>query len=472
MFRRFLPAVAAWLSLSCTPIEPASEPSAPPSGPEMVAPGAPPPAEPGTIDMAPRSAGSLSVTVIPQHSLLADAEANLDVLIRLVGEGEAGPRPNLDLAIVLDRSGSMEGDKLVAVKQAAIELVEQLEARDDVSLVSYASDVTRHGNRRGANQIGQSFFRRELLAIHSGGSTALGPALFEGLTMLLEAEREDTTLTHLLLLSDGRANEGETDPQVLGRRARQAFERGISTSTLGVGLDYNEDLMTKIADAGGGRYHFIESPTEVSRVLDDELAGLAATVVRGIELHIDPQGGVRVVSVFGYANELDGARVTAPVGSLAAGQSRAILTRVHVPASPVGTLNLSKLRLRFVDAGTGEKKEMLIPLQVPVVATKQEVARSENLEVTVRAAEIEANEKLRAAALAVERREFEQARGTLRSAIQELQQQQAATESAELAGQLDELESALDDVDEAERDRTRYERSKKKMKSKVYQRAK
>ncbi|MEM6995666.1 MAG: VWA domain-containing protein [Myxococcota bacterium] len=467
--QRFLSLVAAGLALACTPVET----SDPPSQEQEAAPVAVRGDETKDVDpdTSPRAYGPVSAVVLPQRSILAGQGGTLDVMIRLEGLGEAGPRPPLDLAMVLDRSGSMGGEKIIAVKGAAISMLGELNDADHVTLVAYASEVENHG-RRLADRAGKAFTRKQLLAIDATTGTALGPALFDGLAALGAAKRDDEVLAHVLLLSDGQANEGETDPAVIAAKARDAFARGISTSTLGVGLDYNEDLMTKIADAGGGRYHFIENSDAIQRVLSEEMAGVAATVARGIELEIRPTTGVEVDTVFGYENTRDGAKVGALVGSLAAGQKRAILARITYPPTDASSLPLGEFHVRFVDAETGAAGELVLRPEVDVVATDAEVTKSENIEVTVRAAELQANEQLRAAALAVERRDFAEAEKTIGEALQSLRDQNDATPSADLVQQIDEFEGALKEVDEAKTDRVKFKRSSKKMKSKVYRKGK
>ncbi len=467
--QRFFSLAAVMFTVACTPVEPTSDP---PTVEQQAAPVVEPRnASPDDADATAVAYGPLTAVVIPQRAALAGQGGSMDVMIRLQGEGEAGPRPPLDLAMVLDRSGSMGGDKIVAVKQAAISMLGELNARDHVTLVAYASDVVNHGRRK-ADGDGVGFLRKQLLGIDATSGTALGPALFDGLRALRQAKREDEVLAHVLLLSDGRANEGETDPDVIAARARDAFGVGISTSTLGVGLDYNEDLMTKVADAGGGRYHFIETPDSIARVLSEEMAGLAATVARGIELELQPTTGVEVDKVFGYENTRNGARVGALVGSLAAGQKRAILARITYPATDNATLPLGEFHIAFVDAETGVRGEVVLRPELAVVHTEAEVTSSENVEVTVRSAELAANEQLRAAAAAVERRDFADAESTLGQALDTLREQNAATPSDDLELQIDEFEEAIQDVDKAKTDQKVFKKSSKKMKSKVYRKGK
>lgn len=468
--------VCSWVgvgfALACTPLEPDSEtPEAPRAAHSNDADEAEPPGDP-PVDEGRRNAGVLTASVTPGHAVLAGQPGHLDVMLELRGEGEVGARAPLDLVMVLDRSGSMGGEKILAVKQAAIEMLGQLGPEDDVALVSYSSDVQVHGKRRAANDHGKRQIRQELLGLSATGGTALGPALFAALDGLRDHERPDEVMAHVLLLSDGMANEGEQDPAVIARRAQDSFGHGVSTSTLGVGLDYNEDLMTRVADAGGGRYHFIENADAVPRVLSDEVAGLSATVARGIELAIVPPEAMEVERVFGYSTTSREDGVTALVGSLAAQQTRSILMRVSYPAPQGDAMALGTFDLAFVDASTGKPEVLSLRPEVDVVQTPEQVTASENVAVTVRVAEIEASEKLRVATEQMEKRNFAEAQGQIESAIQGLEAQNAATPSADLAEQIDEMNSALEDVTKAKTDEKVFRKAKKKNKSKIYLRGK
>ena len=115
---------------------------------------------------------------------------------------------------------------------------------------------------------------------------------------------------------------------------------------MGVGLDYNEDLMTKLADNGGGRYHFIEKSSAIANVLNDELKGLVATVARNLQLVIKPVRGVRVLKVFGYPAQQNGSAVTSSIGFMGGSQSREVLVRVAIDTGIIGTSLINSVWLK------------------------------------------------------------------------------------------------------------------------------
>lgn len=428
------------------------------------------PAEPVKIATPPPPVGSVGVTVLPQFDrVTAEGLRELNLLVRMEGLGEVtGPRPPVDLALIIDRSGSMSGDKIRDVKTASLKLLDTLQPADTVTLISYSSDVRRHTTRLTVAE-GREMLRNHLLGIESGGGTALGPALMQALDDLEAGLKDDGRLTHALLLSDGLANEGEQRPDVLGARAAKAFTRGISVSTLGVGLDYNEDLMTKLADQGGGRYHFIKDAEAIAGILDDEMKGLVATVARSMQLDLTPTPGTGVAKVFGYPTVRDGVRTTARIGSIGAKQTREVIVRLALPALTTPKVALGTLSVGYSDiTADSMPRRVDVPLFVELATDATVMQKSERPEVTVRVAEVEAAERLEVAARAADRGDFAGARGGLQLAIDDLKQKAEKRPSPKLNAQIAELEEARDEVDEARTSVSSRKAYTKKYKSKAY----
>lgn len=426
------------------------------------------------------SAGPVSVEVLPNFPVVHSGAlpGKLDLLIRLRGD-EAGQakRPPLDIAVILDRSGSMSGDKILAVKQAALDLLKELQPEDRISLVSYSDEVTFHAERMLADAAGMTTIRQQLLPLEATGGTALGPAMIRSLELLEHAKRPEEVLAHVLLLSDGQANIGESDPKVLGLRAADGFGAGVSISTLGVGLDYNEDLMTKLADQGGGRYHFIQDSNTIPQVLGDEMAGLVATVATGMTLEMRPSPGVKVDTIFGYPTTSEGSLARARIGSLGAGQSRDIILRVDLPKASGDSISLGVLALDFTDlTKKGERSHAELALNIKLSPDESAVLAAENTEVTVRVAEVESAAQLEAATRAVATGNYDDARVLLDRDIARLQTLKSKADTDELAAQvadqIADLEEARGGVDKAETSQAESKHFQKSYKSKAYSKSK
>ena len=116
-------------------------------------------------------------------------------------------------------------------------------------------------------------------------------------------------MNRVVLLSDGQANEGVTDRPTLGRIAAGAADRGVRLTTVGMGLDYNEDLMELLAENGRGRYYYVKDAASLEGVFAGELASMQATVASATELQLTPLcAGVEMLEVFGYETRAPGRR--------------------------------------------------------------------------------------------------------------------------------------------------------------------
>jgi Ca-activated chloride channel family protein len=406
------------LTFACAPTNPPSQES---GGHELGE--APTVTEPDPATSPSEPAGvrgaSLTATFVPQYDVIAvgpDGSQRLNFMIRLVGDEESSSaRPSVDLAIVLDRSGSMSGDKILYAKQAGLELLSRLESRDRVTLISYDSSVNTHTNLLAADSAGIVRLRSELLTLEPGSTTALGPALFTAIDELNPnhaRQRATDRLTHVVLLSDGLANTGETRAEVIGARTARGYQQGTTVSTLGMGLDYNEDLMTEIADQGGGRYHFIEDATHIPAVLADEFAGLSSTIAADVSVEFAAHSPTHVDVVHGYVSTTQDDLTAIRVGYIGAGQTREIMGAVEIPAEQLrgqigDVLELGEITVRFrpIDAKAGDDAPLLelrIPATVTLGGSAEDVRRSEHTEVTVRVVEVQSAATMRLATQAVD----------------------------------------------------------------------
>jgi Ca-activated chloride channel family protein len=220
-----------------------------------------------------------------------------------------------------------------------------------------------------------------------------------------------------------------------------------------VGLDYNEDLMTKIADQGGGRYHFIKDTEAIAGVLNDEFTGLVATVASQVAIDVGTAPGVRLVKVFGYPTFEEGGRTFIRVGSIGSAQTREIVARFEYdrPLGEVGALaTLAQVKVGFKDVASGGSGSAEAAVAVSVLGDDAAIAATENTEVTIRVSEVEAADKLEVAARAVEQGNFEGAGAALDDSIQQLRKTNAARPSKRLEARIQEMEAAKDGLSAAE----------------------
>lgn len=465
---------AAAGAAACTPVD--SETAEPEIAPLVESPRPQPPQSSPPLRPKPEvgTQGSLTVEVVPGYDkILAGSSGPIDVLVRIKAVDVPGhERPPLDLALVLDRSGSMAGEKLAAAKQAALETVRSLDPEDRLTFISYDDNVKVHTRREVVGN-GRKL-RREILGIHDGGGTALGPALRDGLDELRGKKRNEEVLAHVMLLSDGLANEGESRPEILAKWASNAFASGVATSTLGVGLDYNEDLMTKIADAGGGRYHFIESGEQVPAVLAAEFAGLSSTVARSMSLEVTAGKGLESKAIPGYPNTVDGDAIVATVGSLAASGKREMMVQMQYTAPSQGqNMALGTFSVHFRDVlDDGAAKTITVQPTIALSQDQDEVEDSENLEVTVRAQELAVAASLQAASQQVDEGAYDKARKQLEEKSESLKREAAENPDVDYSDMIEEVDEAKEGIQEAERDIQQRKLYLKKNKSRAYKKRK
>ena len=195
------------------------------------------------------------------------------------------PRRPLNLSLVVDRSGSMAGTKLDYTRQAAQFMVYHLSAQDTLSIVLYNDKVETLLMPEKVRR--KDVINQRIESIKAGGTTNLSSGWLEGCTLVTQ-NLDDESINRVILMSDGLANRGVTAIDQLTALARQKFGDGISTTTMGMGEDFNEDLLMEMANAGGGAYYFIESPEVAPFIFQEELQGLLNVVGQNLVVSIIP----------------------------------------------------------------------------------------------------------------------------------------------------------------------------------------
>ncbi len=243
---------------------------------------------------------------------------------------ESTSRVPLNLALVLDRSGSMSGHKLDYVKQAAIHLVDMLQEQDRVALVTFDNtvDVITHSclvtkqNRRDLQD--------QISRIESGGTTFLSGGWLAGGEEV--ARHQDAgMLNRILLLTDGQANVGVTDMEILAQQAGELSHRGISTSTFGVGLDFNEYLLEGMANQSEGNYYFIDAPERAHEFFLQEIGKIQKINLREVEVILDLSQNVSLNVLGGWKNWRTENHVHISIGSLYSQQIQKIYAVLKAP---------------------------------------------------------------------------------------------------------------------------------------------
>lgn len=287
-------------------------------------------------------------TALDNTYRLKDSDEPVYLQIELFSqEIEAKDRIPLNISLVIDRSGSMASErKLDYVKKSAEFVVNNLSATDVLSLVTYESLVQTPIPAQNADK--KDYFLQTIRRITSGGSTNLSGGMLEGYAQTAENIRSGQ-VNRVLLLSDGLANRGITDPVKLQQICQEKSSQGISISAFGVGASYNEDLMLGLAEYGNGNYYFIDTPEKIPTIFSRELKGLLAVTAQNVKIEVEPQSGVVVEEVYGYISESDGRLKRVTIGDIFSNEQRTIVLKLKPPKNYSGSLELAKVILTYDD---------------------------------------------------------------------------------------------------------------------------
>lgn len=250
------------------------------------------------------------------------------------------PRPPLAVAFALDRSGSMSGDKLRLTCEAVRVALRHLQPQDAFALVVFDGHVDVLTPLRHATPDALEEATQRLDQVQARGNTALH-AGWRQAAMLLQEEAarlvHDGCVRRVILLTDGQANEGITDPEKLQQAAGEMAARGVVTTTLGVGEGFAESLLASMAAAGHGQFHFAQTASDLPRIMELEVGEAAKVVARQVMLRCvaGPLAHVQCVSAF--AVQQQGNRLEVAVGDLRARQELRILLAVDLAGCGEGS---------------------------------------------------------------------------------------------------------------------------------------
>lgn len=355
----FLP-VAVSLTAAC-----ASGPRARPPGPDLVA-----------LD------GALG------NRFVAAAERS-DVVARIrvaAVPSAALQRPPINLALVVDTSGSMEGRAIEDACAASAALLDSLRDGDRLAVVTFDTRAAVIVPSTVLDSDTRADARRRVAAMQARGTTAMAEGLRLGVTEVMR-HHDPAGINRVVLLGDGVPN----DPAGILETAASAGGRGVSITALGLGLDYDETLMGAVAQRSGGRFHYVEDSSAVAQVFREEVLRMERVVGRNAVAVLTPGPGVEVQGVVGVEATRTDEGITVPLGDVNEGAARDIIVRLAAPSRRAGaSVELLDVLLRYDDAvGGAGRVERRTFLGARASASAEERASGRNEEVERTASRIQ-----------------------------------------------------------------------------------
>ncbi len=330
--------------------------------------------------------------VAARPALLAGDANTVNILIRVQAPDAPKTglpeRPRLNLALVIDRSGSMAGRPLHEAKRAASFIVESLKATDRASVIAYDNEIKTVAASQPVTD--KAHLKALIAQIESRGNTNLHGGWLKGAEETANHLATGFT-SRVLLLSDGQANEGLTDTDEIATQCSKLADKGVSTSTYGLGESFNEELMVAMARSGRGRGYYSESAESLIERFQEEFALLSSLCARNVRLHLAPMPGVRAEMLNDYETAPDGSW-RLPDLAYDGEAWAAVRLRVSGGSMPAtgDALNLLKASVVYRDLDEAECHLPEAMLALPVKTAQEYLETSEDESVLRRISEAEA----------------------------------------------------------------------------------
>ncbi len=335
-----------------------------------------------------------------------------------------------DVALVIDTSGSMAGEKIANARKAAQKFVDGLSDGDIVSIHTFSDAAVE---RLPPTRLDRAS-RSRIASVVSELSPEGGTNLFEGVrTAGLAAMSAPSThaVRRVVLISDGLATVGTTSREMLGVLGERAADHGVQITSVGVGLDYDEQTLNALALRSSGRLYHLERPDQLASIMSEEMSLLQATRATNAVVEIVPAPGVQLVTSEGARSTFDGGSIKVPLGAMFAGQHKEFLVRARVDVTGAGAHPIASVRLLFQDPSEGNLQRVQEAVaRVDLVDDPAVAARRANAKAQGILAMVDASKATERAVAQLGADNFEDADRALGEAEKKLEAQAATATSA------------------------------------------
>jgi Ca-activated chloride channel family protein len=331
-------------------------------------------------DIARSENGPLSLSGhLVQEKILSGGDGTVSLALTLHAEemetAEQGAAPPIDMIILLDQSGSMGGQKIEYARQAILNLLALLSAQDRLAIIGYADRVWRYAELTNVTAANRVKLQNLVTHISAGGNTNLGSGLQEGINLLLANHREDN-LGKVILISDGLANRGIVDPEQLGGIASTAAKQALMVSTVGVGRDFDADLMATLANEGAGNFYYLQQPQSFVELFQKEFRYAKTAAAYGIEISIPLPKDVSLLKAAGYPITIINNQAVFRAGDLLAGETRKLFLTFQFPTDAKETDELSGITACYLYQGQSYTTTLADPFRITWVPDPQAAVAS------------------------------------------------------------------------------------------------
>ncbi|MBG1240818.1 vWA domain-containing protein [Nostoc sp. NZL] len=374
-----------------------------------------------------------------QSILPAGSSLKTNILLRFRADIAESPRRNLNLSLVIDRSGSMAGAPLHHALKAAESVVDQLEPDDILSVVVYDDEVDSVVPPQAVTN--KAALKNSIRKVRAGGITNLSGGWLKGCEHV-KTRLDPQKINRVLLLTDGHANMGIQDPKVLTATSGQKAEEGITTTTLGFAQGFNEDLLIGMARAATGNFYFIQSIDEATEVFSIELDSLRAVVGQNLLVTIELADGVSLVDTLSLAkvSQNDAGQAVITLGELYEGEDKLLGLSLEISSAQVGELPLMKLHYS-ADVVQDDLIQSVSGTAdiIAKVGTVEEAAFASTSHIILELSRLTIAKAKETALNLAEHGRHQEAEETLRTLVNELRDK-GLNENFEIAEEIDQLE--------------------------------
>ncbi|MFO0616434.1 MAG: VWA domain-containing protein [Polyangiaceae bacterium] len=303
--------------------------------------------------------------------MLKNQRGETFLMLEVTGGDVETPPPTVALALVIDKSGSMKDGRLENAQAAAIAAVQGLHDGDQVTVVAFDTTVQMVVPLTPIDTSSRQVLIDGIRSIRLGTDTCISCGVESALK---ELKRSGGTVARMIVLSDGAANNGVQDEPGFRSLGSRAQSQGVAVSTVGLGLEFNEKLMSAVSLASNGRHYFVENQSGLQQVFREEAAALSQSVANNVVAEIELAPQVELVQVFDRNFNLAGNRISVPLGSLARGELKTVLMKVRTPSTGSSLRGVADVRVAFTDPASKSEESCLGKLGVGLVDDAKDVS--------------------------------------------------------------------------------------------------